>query len=317
MSDLKLLIFVFNFRHFLYLGEPENSNWCRFVQESPVEDANMIAVMRTEGIVFVTMRTIAPTEPLKVHVPYYGNKERPFVHGLDIPECPRCDVSFKDMVGFQKHFHIYHPYGLKNKKLACSECGCVFHNRRVLRKHSKEVHGGRGGIDCPKCERVFFYESQLAHHMRTKHPDPSDALVCQKCHKVYKSEAALRSHLMRTHGSVNYPCPTCGKIFVHKSSLTKHQEFIHKKQYKFICTLCNRGLPDSWALKNHVAAHNKNKIYVCQTCHISFTSRYLVRQHLVNVHGLEKVALPCDPPDSEEAEVLYEQVGISNNFLIS
>ena len=115
--------------------------------------------------------------------------------------------------------------------------------------------------------------------------------------------------LQKSTGS--YPCETCGNIFTHKFSLSKHIKNVHSKQpcslcgkmfpgYRlkshidavhtedhlkpFPCSICPKGFAEEKRLKNHMNIHTGNKPYLCKYCNRGFADDGNMKKHEKTAH---------------------------------
>ena len=133
----------------------------------------------------------------------------------------------------------------------CEKCGNVYKSAALLKKHSYQKHSLKTPIKCNSCEKAFVHQYELNKHM-FKHMSENlfacemcgvsfkrrDALskhkaICPKLERVvlkcrlcddkkFTSEKTLNLHLNTVHGSLQFPCHHCGKMFSRKDGLKRH-----------------------------------------------------------------------------------------------
>lgn len=79
-------------------------------------------------------------------------------------------------------------------------------------------------IECPKCDRQFFYKSYFQFHFKDVHREDREE-VCQYCGKVFKNSRRLNSHLVvhQKGAEKRHKCETCEKQFNFSGDLIRHK----------------------------------------------------------------------------------------------
>ena len=117
---------------------------------------------------------------------------------------------------------------------------------------------------CPKCGRLWAYESQLIAHLR-RHSGEKP-FPCLNCGTRFVVKEHLKRHLLRCDGRPRPPrtenrgsrqCPGCRKFFVRMASLTRHERDFADQ--KFVCRKCGKHFPHKEDSK-HSAAYPDHKI---------------------------------------------------------
>lgn len=66
------------------------------------------------------------------------------------------------------------------------------------------------------------------------------------------------------------PCPNCDKEYKSKFNLKKHFQLSHLKQKLFVCDICQKSLSSKQVLEEHLNKHNGIKRHKCETCYKEF-----------------------------------------------
>lgn len=76
-----------------------------------------------------------------------------------------------------------------------------------------------------------------------------------------------------------FPCRSCHKSFNTLSGRKYHENSMHKKVYKYICNLCNKGYQCRSNYRGHMASHFSHLGEKCRKCGASFTFRGNRQRH--------------------------------------
>ena len=91
------------------------------------------------------------------------------------------------------------------------------------------VQGGRemdfDHVVCKYCRKVFKFAKTLRAHIVRLHPQYAFVCKVQDCVKSYTTGVSLRRHVRMYHGQGSYMCQVCGKRFLHRNQLLKHEEY--------------------------------------------------------------------------------------------
>ncbi|XP_072279416.1 uncharacterized protein [Pyxicephalus adspersus] len=75
-----------------------------------------------------------------------------------------------------------------------------------------------------------------------------------------------------------FSCTECGKSFIRKSDLSKHQ-ICHKVEKPYLCTECRKSYPRQSALVRHQRSHTGEKPYSCTECGKCYPSKSALVRH--------------------------------------
>nr|XP_053637313.1 myoneurin-like [Cherax quadricarinatus] len=85
-----------------------------------------------------------------------------------------------------------------------------------------------------------------------------------------------------------YPCPTCGKVFTHPSSLIYHRDSTHNNGRMFVCHLCGSAFKHKQLLQRHYSVHSEDRPFPCEVCCAAFKTRGNLYNHMNTHTGLKK-----------------------------
>ena len=157
--------------------------------------------------------------------------------------------------------------------------------------HIRSKHTRQAEYSAKICSKKFYTSKSLAYHSK-RHSCPS-MFYCIECQRFFSVKDRLKHENM--HPKKNFPCNTCGKLFLTRDRLYTHKA-VHT-EHKFPCTKCNRKFHQANNLKVHMARKHgitKNAIFKCVQCSRSYNKACHLRSHQSNDHNsakpLEKVS---------------------------
>ncbi|XP_034952095.1 zinc finger protein 845-like [Chelonus insularis] len=137
-------------------------------------------------------------------------------HNKEIFNCDKCDKSYESLRKYRRHKEVHRI------KFYCKipDCGERFANITLYKKHCethKDLNEEREKklrlrlsahnrdnntilIPCPydQCHRVYYYQSNLTHHIKTKH-EGEKKYECDLCKKKFGIKRSLIFHLKTCH----------------------------------------------------------------------------------------------------------------------
>ena len=109
---------------------------------------------------------------------------------------------------------------------------------------------------CPYCDKVFSFKTNLATHVKEKHAASPPSFTCSHCSKVFSSKQGMSKHVKIFHSAsppAFFACPHCDKVFLHKGGLARHVKRLHQaKQPAIACQHCEKVFSDRSNLATHV-----------------------------------------------------------------
>ena len=201
-------------------------------------------------------------------------------------KCTTCNKLFFSVSELKKHITAVH----KAENPVCEECGKSFNSSSYLENHIKNVHKGKGHM-CDTCGKSFNYPRQLRIHKETVHKGRKDN-ICHLCGKGFSQKTSLKIHMRSVHeGKRDHKCHTCGKLYAEKRNMLNHIASVHegrkleKNQIEYPCPTCGKiFFTKNPTLKNHILDVHEGRKHDCNQCDKSFSSFGTMRQHVRHVH---------------------------------
>lgn len=244
-----------------------NENWMLHVQcARNAEEQNVEAFQRYGYIHFRTVETVEPGSELRVFYSDEYAKHAGFKTKLD-------DLSFKkDMDSFQ-----------------CKECHCFYKSAKRMMRHIKLAHdtehtgeirplftwevkkkvaenkqpalaprvrNADNRFICVKCGKDFPTKGRLTAH-ETFH-DFAGGVHCEYCGEAFETTQALMKHVL-SHKAGPSKCGLCGKIYISKNNLRRHEREMHGWTNPMFCQECKKEFEDVDDFKKHKCGKNLTK----------------------------------------------------------
>ncbi|XP_063402710.1 zinc finger protein 568-like [Mytilus trossulus] len=167
--------------------------------------------------------------------------------GIKPYKCRECDKSFSSSGNLSAHRKIHsndkaymctvcgkqynqhsefliHERNHRNERpFACKYCDKTFSRSGCLHNHER-IHTGVKPYLCGTCGKAFSRSDRLHIHERCHSGEKP--FMCNVCGKVYSDMSNLRSHKKTHDGQLHY-CKLCGKGFVYKTGLNRHEREKH------------------------------------------------------------------------------------------
>ncbi len=159
-----------------------------------------------------------------------------------------CLKVYRNLVNLQRHVThgVVHP---------CLECSQDFACRGLLEQHMV-IHGRVKKHLCT-CGKFYKHQNALEKHQLTCESScspPKDSsqqrFVCKHCGASnFKTKDSLKSHELVHTTPGRLKCPSCLRVFNHRSDLIRHKNCDRKMLQ---CAKCATFFNTERGLKNHI-----------------------------------------------------------------
>ena len=157
---------------------------------------------------------------------------------------------------------------------------------------------------CLTCEKTFKCARDARIHISDSHLKIK-RFECQVCGLLMANRGKVNRHLLIHTGEKPYVCPSCGKSFRHKITLSKHMEdkhqgppayteaYMEKQREKCMCEVCGMVLIKA-SLKTHMSNMHTN-VGTMVECHICGTKlrENSLKSHIQQIHE-RRITHTCD-----------------------
>ena len=134
-------------------------------------------------------------------------------------------------------------------------------------------------LNCDKCSNVFSSRSQLEAHIKNKHTGiettPPDnvfktlkAITCNECGEEFDTKSQLRNHMNRVHQKLE------------ASPMETEEEIERSQERKYICKVCKVERNTQNKLERHLANHNDDGDWFCESCPFQTNDMKLLKVHM-------------------------------------
>ena len=180
-------------------------------------------------------------------------------------------------------------------------CYKVFRTQRGVDRHVSQNHKSEEKT-CDFCQQVFPEVHSLTKHIVLTHcsKNEKDQFVCCYCQQFHrKFHRSVTQHIMYVHfemKDVYFTCPTCEKVFEHKTFLATHIRVNHQNVKAHQCDKCPKVFATIGGLRSHIQCiHDPQSTMKCEKCDKTFGNKYRYHYHLKQEHGnIEKAKCICD-----------------------
>ena len=175
------------------------------------------------------------------------------------------------------------------KKHECTICKDKFKNKRLLAKHTYDVHEGTKPFKCELCVYGCYKNFDLTKHIQAVH-EGKKPFQCEFCEHATARKQRLKLHIQTVHeGKKPFQCQLCGFATITKGLLNKHIEAVHEGKKPFKCEVCEYTSAGRQTLNRHIqAVHEGKKPFQCELCGFASAEKRQIKRHIEAVHEGKK-----------------------------
>lgn len=169
----------------------------------------------------------------------------------------------------------------ENKKTyACTQCKSIFCRQFDLKMHWDDKHNGKEcKHKCSVCIKSFFFEKNLKKHMANEHQ------LTRESNEIYVIKNTVSASLGNDKSSI-----------VDNENIDKYEDSdrgilqpcINKteKNKMFVCTYCNITFSQLGSLYRHqLKGHKKKGSFFCPECNAVYTRKSTIIKHMAKIHN--------------------------------
>ncbi|KAJ2942465.1 hypothetical protein O0L34_g16070 [Tuta absoluta] len=121
---------------------------------------------------------------------------------------------------------------------------------------------------------------------------------CQYCLLKFTQNSHFFRHMMSNHEiqqkEAVFQCNDCQIVFNKKSNLDLHCQTHHQARSKLKCESCAITFKSRYCLRRHMKLKQVLQENSCLKCHKKFTSKDGLAKHIQNKHTFKNVTYQCD-----------------------
>lgn len=161
----------------------------------------------------------------------YNLKRHMMKHTKKYIACAHCSAKCFDMYALKTHLRLKH--GSVNDKLACQHCSKLYMSRQGLNAHIKLKHKRDGRFSCSTCNKQFRDSSAYSGHMNSHMNKRSH--TCNLCKKTFVYETSARRHQVECHRDTEFKCTICKGLYKSLRTLKEHTQAKHSSNSSMSC----------------------------------------------------------------------------------
>lgn len=176
-----------------------------------------------------------------------------------------------------------------------------------LKSFHSTPHVIPGTISCNYDNFAEMFRTEVAVKMHMVTHFKEESYLCPLCDQMFRCDTSRQKHIVKDHrGLAPFECTDCDARFSSETVLKVHQ-YSHTGQYPFKCSVCGQGyLNDETHDETHrcFSLRSIKAQFKCSHCLRKFIEPYLLYQHQLMHHEVEKIQCP----ECEEQVVNADQV---------
>ncbi|ENN76711.1 hypothetical protein YQE_06776, partial [Dendroctonus ponderosae] len=220
--------------------------------------------------------------------------------------CNCCSQDFNSLMEFAYHSAEHN----KTSTMTCPCCSFQTDEKLELTQHMESEHWDASlmtvkdlSLECVVCNKIFYDSRKLIHHQKNYHKaiidiEPSmggrlnndgatksrsrDRLLCDMCGKDFLSKYRLERHQRAMHEEIKpYVCKYCQRAFTGKDTMQKHER-IHTGEKPYSCEYCGKCFRQPGPFSVHLRTHTGERPYRCKYCDKGFITNQMKKSHMKN-----------------------------------
>ena len=191
-------------------------------------------------------------------------------HEITVPECEMCGEKCSTNSNLHRHMLEQHTFSQEetldkspaNEPFVCAYCSKTFRYQRNLNTHIDSFHTKANEHHCEICEQKFSTKSNFKRHLTQQHditefgdsiyPKEVKVFTCTVCATVFKRKQNLKAHQLTHIKTEKFTCEQCGKQYILKTGLVRHEKIHSGEREKFECESCNKTFLSRGSLGRHI-----------------------------------------------------------------
>ncbi|XP_071065703.1 zinc finger protein 350-like isoform X2 [Dasypus novemcinctus] len=171
---------------------------------------------------------------------------------------------------------------------------------KTLNSNSYLVNQNRSAVknldEFHRCEKSLFHTKQQKSYTGIKYKKYGNTI----------NHSQLITH-QTEKGKKHHECMECGKAFVRKSLLTKHQR-THTRKKLHRCNICEETFSRKFQLNAHLRTHRREKPYKCIKCGKAFSKKAELTMHQQTERGVKPHGCSeCGKAFSRKSQLIAHQ----------
>lgn len=121
---------------------------------------------------------------------------------------------------------------------------------------------------------------------------------CQYCRQKFTQNSQYFRHMSTNHElqqrAATYECNDCQIVFTKKNNLDLHYQMHHKIKSKSKCDSCAITFKSRYCLRRHLKLKQQLQENSCYDCQKKFTNKECLAKHVKNKHTFKNIIYKCD-----------------------